>query len=167
MFTQDQFRILFDYHWHTTRRLLDSAAQLNDADYHENPGYGHGSIHDLFFHLLRTDLTWRLGLELGKQLAGIKIEDYPTLQSLKNGFVDEEKAWNALLETLTDEQIQGDLSLTNWRGETEAITRWRILQHLALHGMQHHSELARLLTFKGHPPGDLDFIFYGSRPGTL
>ncbi len=31
---------------------------------------------------------------------------------------------------------------------------------LVLHGMQHHAELALMLTQKGKPPGDIDFIFY-------
>jgi len=34
------------------------------------------------------------------------------------------------------------------------------LQHLILHGMQHHTEIAQLLTLKGQSPGDIDFIFY-------
>jgi uncharacterized damage-inducible protein DinB len=38
--------------------------------------------------------------------------------------------------------------------------RWRVLQHLALHGMQHATEIAQLLTVKGQSPGDIDFIFY-------
>ena len=37
---------------------------------------------------------------------------------------------------------------------------WRVLQHLILHGMQHHAELAQLLTAKGQSPGNLDFIFF-------
>jgi uncharacterized damage-inducible protein DinB len=40
------------------------------------------------------------------------------------------------------------------------MERWRILQHLVLHGMQHHTEIAHGLTVKGHSPGDIDFIFF-------
>ena len=45
---------LFAYHWRTTQRMIETAARLDEADYRAHPGYGHGSIHDLLFHLLRA-----------------------------------------------------------------------------------------------------------------
>jgi uncharacterized damage-inducible protein DinB len=54
MFSRSQFQTLFTYHWHTNLRLMECAAKLGEADYKDNPGYGHDSIHDLLFHLLRT-----------------------------------------------------------------------------------------------------------------
>ena len=155
-----QFHTLFAYHWHTTQRLLDCVGKLSAADYTTNPGYGHGSVHDLLFHLLRTDYGWRLGLETGRRQAPITPEDFPDLQSLRDGFAQEQSAWQKLLDSLSAEEIEGNLDLTDRRGETFPIARWRILQHLVLHGMQHHAELAQLLTAKGQSPGDIDFIFF-------
>jgi uncharacterized damage-inducible protein DinB len=45
-------------------------------------------------------------------------------------------------------------------GRTMRVAHWRVLQHLVLHGMQHHAELAQLLTAVDRSPGDLDFIFF-------
>ena len=160
MFSQAQFQTLFAYHWHTNRRLMECAARLDEADYQDNPGYGHGSIHALLFHVLRTDQGWRLGLETGRQLSPLRPEDFPTLQSLQAGFEAEQSAWQALLERLGAEEIEGSINLTNWRGDSMTLPRWRVLQHLVLHGMQHHAELAQALTTKGQSPGNLDFIFF-------
>ena len=160
MSSQSQYQTLFAYHWHTAQRLMVCAAKLSDADDTDNPGYGHGSIHDLLFHLLRTDRSWRLALETGKQTAGVRPEEFPDLQSLQAGFAGEQLAWQALLDGFSDEAIEGSVNLTNWRGEGMTIPLWRVLQHLVLHGMQHHAELAQLLTAKGQSPGDLDFIFF-------
>ena len=160
MSSQSQYQTLFAYHRHTTQRLLECAAKLSGADYTHNPGYGHGSIHDLLFHLLRTDRSWRLALETGKQTAGVRPEEFPDLQSLRAGFEREQAAWQALLDRYVDSAIEGDVALTNWRGDRMAIPLWRVLQHLVLHGMQHHAELAQLLTAKGQSPGDIDFIFF-------
>jgi len=160
-FAQTQFQTLFAYHWHTTRRLLDCAANLNPAEVTANPGYGQGSIHTIFFHLLRTDYLWRVRLETGERPQPPAIEAYPTLESLREGFESEAQAWQAFLERLTEEEIMGGIRLADRHGAMHDFLRWRILQHVILHGMQHHAELAQLLTAKGQSLGDIDFIFFG------
>jgi uncharacterized damage-inducible protein DinB len=56
--------------------------------------------------------------------------------------------------------LEADVTLINWRGDPWTLPRWRVLQHLALHAMQHETEIAHLLTLAGRSPGDIDFIFY-------
>lgn len=160
MSDKTQIQTLFAYHWHTNRHMMACAAGLDEADYRQNPGYGHGSIHDLLVHLLRTDQSWRLALETGKQLPAAQPEDFPDLKALETGFAGEQAAWETLLDGFSEDQIEANVDLTNWRGDVVTFPRWRILQHLVLHGMQHHSELAQLLTTKGQPPGDIDYIFF-------
>ena len=160
MIDPSPIQTLFAYHWHTTRRLMAVAANLDEAAYTEKPEYGHGSIHDLLFHLLRTDYSWRLGLETGNQPASLSRDDFPDLAALQRGFEQEEQAWNDLLNRLSAEELAGTLVLTSRRGRTVPFQRWRILHHVVLHGMQHHTELAQLLTAKGQSPGDIDFIFF-------
>ncbi len=160
-FSQTQFQTLFAYHWHTNQRLLACAAKLGEAVYHENPGYGHGSIHDLFFHILRTDRGWRMALETGQQQAtSLQGEDFPTLASLEAGCEDEQAAWQTLLNHLSGQEVEDTANLTTLRGQMIGLPRWRVFQHLILHGMQHHTEIAHLLTAKGQSPGDIDFIFF-------
>ncbi len=156
----DRIQTLFAYHWHTTGRLLDCAGRLAEAEYRDNPGYGHGSIHDLFFHLLRTNQGWRVGLASGRQQASLAAEMFPDLRALGTGFAREEKAWDGLLADLTPEAIAATIELTTWRGTVVPFPRWRIFHHLILHGMQHHAELAQRLTAFGQSPGDIDFIFF-------
>jgi uncharacterized damage-inducible protein DinB len=160
MFSKSQFNTLFAYHWHTTSHLLSLAEQLSDEDCRENPGYGHGSIHDLLFHILRTDYGWRMGLETGAQQPPLRPGDFPTFEALKTGFDLEHQAYQALLDGWSAEEIEGNYDMTNHRGKTYNMSRWRVLQHLILHGMQHHTEIAHLLTLKGKSPGDIDFIFF-------
>lgn len=161
MSNKSMFETLFAYHWHTNRRLLECAAQLADADYRRHPGYGHGAVHDLLFHILRTDYGWRRALETEQQVAPLLPADYADLAALQAGFASEQQAWDSLLASWDDDTVMGDISLTTRRGDVFPTARWRVLQHVILHGMQHHSELAQLLTASGHSPGDLDFIFFG------
>lgn len=158
--SKQHLETLFAYTWHTTRKLLDQAALLDEAAYHAQPGYGHGSIHDLFFHLLATWRAWRVGLESGQQQPRIKPGAFSTLAAIRDGLGEEEAAWRALFSGLNDEQIAGTITLKPLRGEPVPFATWRILHHLLLHAMQHHTELAQLLTNQGHSPGDIDFLFY-------
>ncbi len=154
------YHLQFDYHWHTTFRLLDLAANLSEDDYQGHPGYGHGSIHSLLVHLLQTDWAWRQALETGLQQPPLPAEGFPNLMAVKGGFLAEKAAWGRYLDGLAPEEVEAGITLTTRRGNPVEFPRWRILQHVVLHGMQHHSELARRLTEHGQSPGNIDFIFY-------
>ncbi|MCL4506250.1 MAG: DinB family protein [Chloroflexi bacterium] len=160
MFTQSQFQTIYNYHFRISQHLIDCAAKLAEADYRENPGYGHGSIHDLLFHLLSADCIWRVSLATGVEPARLRAADYPDLNSLRHGFEQEHAAWQALLGRLSDEEIQGSMDFTSARRGTVTMQRWHILQHVAFHGMQHYAEIAQLLTVKGQSPGNIDFIYF-------
>ncbi len=159
-FSKKQFLYLFGYSWHNTLHLLDFADRLSAADCQENPGYGHGSIQDIFFHMLRGSYSWRTALQTGQQPAGLRAEDYPTLGNIRAGLLEEKQAWLQMVDGLTAEQIESEVTLTDYRGNSSDIPRWLVLQHFVLHGMQHHAELAALLTARGQSPGNIDFIFY-------
>lgn len=155
-----KFQTLFTYHWHTTQHLITCAAKLDETDYTAEIDYGRDSIHDLLFHILQATQGWRLGLETGQQPYPLKSEDFSDIHTLQAACKTEEAAWQIFLDKLSDKEIDSDINLTTLRGDVWAFPRWRILQHLILHGMQHHSELAQLLTLKGQSPGDIDFIFF-------
>jgi uncharacterized damage-inducible protein DinB len=159
-FIKTQYQTLFAYTWHIRSRLMSCAAQLSEDDYLEDPGYGRGSLHNLFFHMLRAEINWHRALEIRSQQPPPQAEDYPTLQALQMRSEEEHQTWQRLLEKLSVEEIEGNLNFTNRRGEQVTRPRWRILQHVLMHGMQHHAEAAQLLTAKGQSPGDIDFIFF-------
>ena len=161
MSQKDQFVTLFNYAWHTTAKLMDCAERLTDGQYRAAPGYGRGSIHDLIFHIIQTQRSWRLGMAAGKQVPSqMAIEDYPSLGSLRAALEAERQAWTTLLQSLSEDEIGAEMNLEDRRGNVHAINRWRILQHLSLHSMQHFAEVAQMLTVQGVSPGDIDFIFY-------
>jgi uncharacterized damage-inducible protein DinB len=155
-----QLKTLFAYSFDTVQRLAAGARELNKEELHSNPGYGRGSIHDLLIHLLSAASSWRIALETGQQPEGIKAEQYPDLDSLQQAFEEESSAWQAYLASLDEGAVSSEIELTTRRGMKRTFARWKIIYHLLLHGMQHHAELAQLLTERGHSPGDLDFIFY-------
>ena len=155
-----EIRTLIAYRFHTTWRLLEKAALLPREAYFEHPGFGHGSLHDLFVHLLGVDEAWRVALETGRQPPHRPPEAYPDLPAVRAGFEREQDAWDALLARYSPDEIARDIHFITRAGGHADVPLWRILHHIVLHGMQHHTELAHLLTAHGQSPGDLDFIFF-------
>ncbi len=157
---RDQIIMLFEYHWATTTRLLDIAGGLSEDLYHSELSYGSGSIHKLLFHLIAANHGWRIGLETGLQQPGLSDQDYPDQDAIRVLFAEENDAWHAYLSKLSDEDLNSDVTLTTLRKREHTYPLWHILLHLILHGMQHHSELAMVLSGHGQSPGNIDFIFY-------
>jgi len=157
---QLKYQILFSYHWYTNERLIDFAGNLSDYDYKMSSGYGNGSIHEIFSHILRVDQAWRLSIGATKQHPPVDINDFPSINLIKAGFDAEHREWDILLSKLSDEYIANNIIIRNIKGKEYAFPCWRVLEHVILHGMQHHAEISQLLTAKGHSPSNIDFLFY-------
>lgn len=153
-------RTLFAYHWQTSHRLAEVASRLSGEELRAPGAAGPGSVLGLFFHLLDTQRGWRIGLQTGHQPPPLTADAYPDLASLTRALAVEEAAWQPLLQELDAEALGTELTLTGLGGRQLTIAYWRVLHHLILHGMQHHAELAQLLTAKGHSPGNIDFLFF-------
>lgn len=156
----DHLRHMYVYHFDTTVRLMDLAENLGEADYHQDPGYGRGSIHALVLHILNADRGWRIGLETGKRPQSLAAEDHADLASLREVLAAERVAWETMLAGLTAEQVDEDVEISAGPGYALSISRWKILHHVLFHGMQHHAEIAQCLSEKGQAVGDIDFFFY-------
>jgi uncharacterized damage-inducible protein DinB len=88
------------------------------------------------------------------------LADIPTLEQLRSTWNTEEQRMRAFLATLHNEDLARSISYTTTQGKAHSNLLWELLYHLVLHGMQHRSEAAAMLTASGHSPGWIDFILY-------
>jgi uncharacterized damage-inducible protein DinB len=156
----EQFSTLFSYHFDTTERLMDQAGKLPDEQYRDDLGIKWGSVHELLLHILATDNGYRVALETGRRPAPLKAEKYPDLDALRGLLAEERAGMSTYLEALSDGMIEEAVELRAGPDRSIALPRWRFLNHMLFHGMQHQADIAARLTKFGHSPGDLDFIFY-------
>ena len=158
--SRQHYQTLFAYSGFTAEKLLDKAALLEEADLYAHPGYGHGSIYDIFFHVLSVSRGWRVAFETGTEPPRLQPAGFEHLPAVRNALAAEYTGWHAVLAQLSDPQIDGPVTLTRVNGEKAELVYWRVFEHLTLHAMQHHTEIAQLLSLKGQSPGNIDFLFY-------
>jgi uncharacterized damage-inducible protein DinB len=155
------YQIQFNFHFEVTQRLLMLAQALPADRYYAKRDYSHGSIHDTFVHLLGADQLWR------KVITNLpdpeQLPESTDIEAVAAWLAVERQGWHELLAPLDAATLFATFDReTPWG--SHAFTMWTTLQHVILHGMQHQSELARLLTEVGHSPGDTDFLTYVDFP---
>ncbi len=155
----DQIRLVFDYSYWATYRVLEQAAQLAPGQFTAERPVPHGSLQGLLLHALNTERFHRARwLRAPDFPAPTEPGDASTAGDLAAAWREDERDMRAYLARLTDADAEADFSLAPWRPAT--LPRWLLMLHLANHTMQHRSEAALLLTEAGHSPGDLDLIFF-------
>jgi len=83
-------------------------------------------------------------------------EDYPNVTSVRGLWERAASQTDRFLSALTSDS---DLSRSYQRARGGAGRQmWEVLLHVAMHSVQHRSEVAVMLTSAGHSPGDLDLL---------
>ena len=143
----------FTFHLRETSRLLELARGLS-AEQLEST-YGHGGLMAIGEHLLGSDAYWRGVLsgtpdDTGPQ----RVNDLDDLLSWNRR---EQTHWERWLAGLDDDWLRREADWTLTFG-VYRFAPGDALQHLILHGHQHHGEIAHLLTKAGLAPGDVDYF---------
>ena len=152
------YQIQFSFHFDETQRLLELARALPDDIYRAANGYSRDGIHNTFVHLLGASQLWR-NVIADRAPAFSDAQDMADIDALVALFEIERNGWLELVATFDAEALFGTIERQSPFG-TIVLTIWQTLQHVILHGIGHHTELARMLTEAGQSPNDIDFLFY-------
>lgn len=153
-------RLLFEYNDWANRLILAKSAEVTPEQWDAPTTHSWGSLHGTVVHILRGEHRWRMIFEIGEVPAdGIKPEDFPTVESVRERWTVEQSAWHTYLNDLTDADMSRMIRYSTKVGVSERVL-WHCLFHIVNHGTQHRSEAAHMLTQYGHSPGDIDFTLY-------
>jgi uncharacterized damage-inducible protein DinB len=111
-------------------------------------------------HSLSAEWIWRRRWQGISPSQRIHPEEFPRLDSLRARWLEEEKALDAFVASLTDEKLNAPFQYKNTRGDEMENILWQAMVHGDNHGTQHRSEAAAMLTEFNHSPGDIDFIVF-------
>ena len=157
---KQNIQLLYKYnHWANTR-ILNAASNLTPEQFLAPASFPHRELRSTLTHALFAEWLWRSRLQGESPTHHFKPEDFPTFDSLRARWREEEKAMNSFIEGLTDEKLSGTIQYKTTKGVVMENVFWQVMAHLFYHGTQHRSEAAAILTELGQSPGDIDLIVF-------
>ncbi len=121
-----------------------------------NPDPGWGNLRAVLVHALDTEYGWRSVLQAQDSAHILEASDFKDVGNLITRWDLEKEAWFDYLAGLSDEHLN-----RAYREDSPDGPRvWQIITHVVMHGVQHRSEAALILTGYGHSPGELDFAIF-------
>lgn len=151
---------LYDYNYWANRRILRAVERLDAAQFTAPTTHTYGSLRGTLIHTLSAEWIWRSRWQGTSPTAMLPEADVPTLAAIRLRWDVEERQMRAYLATLRDEDMHRVIHYQSTSGKPLENLLWETLLHVVLHGMQHRSEAAAMLTDFGQSPGDIDFIYY-------
>ncbi len=157
----EEIRTLFEYNTAANQRILAAAAALPPEALAEPADVSHGSLLGTLAHVFAAEWTWRMRAEEGVSPSALPgAADFPSLAALRDRLDAEDRAWEAFLAGVSEDDLARAVPYTNTRGARFETPFWQIALHVVNHGTQFRAEAAVLLTRHGASPGDLDLIAY-------
>ncbi|MBI3359876.1 MAG: DinB family protein [Chloroflexi bacterium] len=152
---------LYDYNYWANERVLRAAEKVRAGQFTAPARLSHGSLRGALVHVLAAEVVWRLRCQEGLSPSSLPAaSEFPTIESLRSRWRDEEQAMRGYLAGLTDDRLNGVVRYTTTKGVRHENTLWHLLAHVVNHGTQFRAEAAVALTECGHSPGDLDMLAF-------
>jgi uncharacterized damage-inducible protein DinB len=153
----DALRTHIDYTIWASRRLLQAAAQLSEAELNRDFETADRSVLGALTHVFRADRIW---------LA--RVTGNPNPQPLaETSLVALQAEWSALHEQwkiwalgLTDRTALAEIVYQDFQGRTWKQPLWQLVLHMVNHGTHHRGQVSGFLRSMGHVPPPLDLVFY-------
>jgi len=149
-------QLIYEYNNWANGLILAKSAEVTPEQFVAPTTHSFPSLRATLVHTLDAEWSWRMRLQADEDVEELKHEDYPTIESVRQRWDEEEAAWSAYLNGLTDDNLSGIVRYSIPNGYRERVL-WHCLYHVVNHGMQHRSEAAHMLTQYGQSPGGLDF----------
>jgi uncharacterized damage-inducible protein DinB len=157
---KDTISSLLAYNFWANQRILAACEHLSVDEFTRpvTPDPGWGTLRGILVHALDTEYGWRTVLQ-GQDASQILTEgDFTSVAALQARWQIEQAAWVEYVAGLSTENLH-----KRYSDDPNGPTVWQTILHVIVHGVQHRSEAAAILTGYNHSPGELDFDCFLSR----
>jgi uncharacterized damage-inducible protein DinB len=157
--------VLYKYNAWSNAKIMDAASKVTQEQFLAPVPFPHASLRGTLVHALFAEWVWRKRWEGIPQNPGWKPDDFPTFESLRARWTEEELILMKFVENLTDDKLFNKFNYVSTEGYPHERILWESAVHLVNHGTQHKTEAAAILTGMCCSPGDIDFIVYLNEAG--
>jgi uncharacterized damage-inducible protein DinB len=157
--------ILYQYNAWSNAKILGAASNVTQEQFEAPVPFPHGSLRGTLVHASFGEWIWRQRWEGSPQNPMWKAEEFPTFESLRARWAEEESKLMNFVANLTDERLYNKFQYISTEGYPYERVLWESMAHLVNHGTQHKTEAAAILTGMGYSPGDIDLIVYLNEDG--
>ena len=113
---QPDILLLYKYNRWTTEKILNAAAKVTVEQFLAPAPFPHGGLRGTLVHALFAQWIWRMRWEGTSPISRFKPEEFPTFESLRARFDEEESLLMTFVENVADERLNSKFSYnnTNW-----------------------------------------------------
>ena len=154
------FQVLFQYNAWSTAKILQLGSNLTQEQFLAPVPFPHGSLRGTLVHAAFAEWVWRKRWEGSPKNPKWNSDDFPTFESLRTRWEEEETILMNFVANMTDEKLHAKFDYVSTEGQPHERVVWESMAHVVNHSTQHKTEAAAILTDFGHSPGDIDLIVY-------
>jgi uncharacterized damage-inducible protein DinB len=155
----EDVRAFFDFTYWADRQVLAAAAALPDEAFVRPIDFTYRNLQGTLVHTLDVERSWRSRLR-GEPKdvwdAALSVDDYPAAAVLQEAWSRDEVVMRSWLDGLTDDELGTVIEL----GNPDRFPLWYYLVHIVTHSEQQRRDAQLILEHLGHPPPDLEFLYY-------
>jgi len=157
---KQEITLLYKYNLWANAKIMEAAENVTSEQFLAHASFPHGGLRGTLVHTMWAEWIWRHRWEGQSPILRLKPDDFPTFESLRARWMDEEKLLMLFVDKVTEEKLNSYFFYKATDGSPYERILWQTMLHLVNHGTQHRSEAAALLTHYGQSPGDIDFIYF-------
>ena len=157
----NEIRTLVDYNYWANARLLDAVASCTPDQYTQQIESSFKSVRETLVHLYGAERIWTDRLYLEAPAGFPPPESFPTLESVRDAWMDVEVRLRAFASSLEESGVNRVLGYKTLSFGPMASSVAQIVQHLVNHGTYHRGQVTTMLRQVGAvAPKSMDLIFY-------
>ncbi|TMW62483.1 hypothetical protein Poli38472_005101 [Pythium oligandrum] len=157
-----QLLTMAQYNLWATRRLFIAVDALSDEEYRSDVGLFFKSVHGTLNHIYVAEHdVWYPRIHDGVFPQGIALdgEVENDREKLKQMLLTKAERWVPLLESCSDERLEGVFEYQDLSGVPNAKPFSLTMAHVFNHGTHHRGQVSAGVTMLGHPAPVLDLVY--------